>query len=167
MKHHNQSNSGRKGFFDLHFHITVHRWRKSGQDLQQGRILKTEADVEAMGRGCLLNMPAQPIFLSIPRPLGDGTTHNELGPPHRSVIMAMPYSMILWRPCLSGCSLLSDNSSLRQVDIKLASPKGRQTLLWDNRKLVKDLFLRSPIFKFEHPFMLNQPYLSTVADPST
>lgn len=39
---------------------------------------------------------------------------------------------------------ISDNSSLGQVDIKLASLKGRQILLWDNRKLVKDLFLRSP-----------------------
>ena len=40
---------GGKGLFGLHFHIAVHRQRKSGQELKQGRSLEAGADAEAMG----------------------------------------------------------------------------------------------------------------------
>jgi hypothetical protein len=45
MKHHDQSNSGRKSLllFGLHFQITG---RKSGQKLKQGRNLEVAADAE-------------------------------------------------------------------------------------------------------------------------
>ena len=38
----------RRGLFGLHFHITVHHQRKSGQELKQGRNLEAGADVETM-----------------------------------------------------------------------------------------------------------------------
>jgi hypothetical protein len=48
MKHYDQSNFEGKGLFGLHFHITVHHWRKSGQTLKEGRNLEAGADAEAM-----------------------------------------------------------------------------------------------------------------------
>jgi hypothetical protein len=39
---------GGKGLFILHFHITIHHQRKSGQEIKQGRNLESRADVEAM-----------------------------------------------------------------------------------------------------------------------
>ena len=49
MKHHDPKASwGKKGLFSLHFHITVHVRRKSGQELKQGRDLEAGADAEAM-----------------------------------------------------------------------------------------------------------------------
>jgi hypothetical protein len=47
MKHHDQSNLGRK-----HFHSTVHHQRK--QELKQGRNLEAGADAETMEGCCLL-----------------------------------------------------------------------------------------------------------------
>jgi hypothetical protein len=53
-KHHGQKASwGGKSLFSLHFHIAVHHQRKSGQELMQGRNLKTGADAETM-EGCCL-----------------------------------------------------------------------------------------------------------------
>jgi hypothetical protein len=65
-KHHDQEASwGRKGLFSLHFHIAVHYQRKSGQELTQGRNLKTGADAEAKGYQLLACFPwlAQLDFL--------------------------------------------------------------------------------------------------------
>lgn len=50
-KHHNQSRVGRK---DVHFHITVHQRRTSGQQLKQGKNLGARTDAEAMGECCFL-----------------------------------------------------------------------------------------------------------------
>ena len=78
MKHHDQSNSERKGVYDLHFHITVHHWKKSGQEYKQGRNLLAGADVQAM-EGCwLLACPSYRTQDHQPRV---GSTYNELGPP--------------------------------------------------------------------------------------
>jgi hypothetical protein len=61
-----QSKLGRKEFISLYFHITVNRWRKSGQELKQGSNLEAGADAEAM-EGCYLlacsPWLAQPAFL--------------------------------------------------------------------------------------------------------
>ena len=57
---------GGEGLFGFHFHITVHRQRKSGQELKQGRNLEAGADAEAMEKGHLLACSfwqAQPAFL--------------------------------------------------------------------------------------------------------
>jgi hypothetical protein len=51
MKH---SNLGRKCLLALHFRITVHHQKKSGQELKQSRNLETGADAEAMEGSCLL-----------------------------------------------------------------------------------------------------------------
>jgi hypothetical protein len=65
-KHHDQSNLRRKGLFGLHFHITLHYQRKSGQELKQGRSLEAGANAEAM-EGCRLlacsSWLVQPAFL--------------------------------------------------------------------------------------------------------
>lgn len=37
-----------EGSFCLHFHITVHHGRKSGQERKQGKNLEAGADVQAM-----------------------------------------------------------------------------------------------------------------------
>jgi len=51
-KHHDQKASwGGKGLFGLHFHITVHHQRKSGQELKQGRKLEAGADAKTI-KGC-------------------------------------------------------------------------------------------------------------------
>jgi hypothetical protein len=49
MKHHDQKTSWEcRGLFDLHFHITVHHQRKSGQELKPRRNLETRTNVGAM-----------------------------------------------------------------------------------------------------------------------
>jgi hypothetical protein len=61
---------GGKSLFSLHFHITVHHQRKSGQELKQGRNLEAGADEEVMeGAAYWLT----PHGLLQPR---DGPTHN-------------------------------------------------------------------------------------------
>jgi hypothetical protein len=55
MKHHDQV--GEESLFGLHFHITVHHWRKSGQELKQGRNLEAGADTEAMDGVLLTGFP--------------------------------------------------------------------------------------------------------------
>jgi hypothetical protein len=35
-------------YTSIHFHSTVHHWRKSGQEFKQGQKLETGADAEAM-----------------------------------------------------------------------------------------------------------------------
>lgn len=46
-------NWGGKGLLRLHFHITVYRQSKSGQELKQGKTLDAGADVEATEECCL------------------------------------------------------------------------------------------------------------------
>ena len=53
MKHHDQSKLENIGFV-LHFHIVVHHWRKSGQELKESRNLEAGADAEAMEGSSLL-----------------------------------------------------------------------------------------------------------------
>ena len=48
MEHYDQSNLGREGLFGLHFHTVVYHWRRSGQELKQGRNLEAGAEAEAM-----------------------------------------------------------------------------------------------------------------------
>jgi hypothetical protein len=51
----------------------------------------------------------------------DGPTHNKLSPVMpmtKKMPYMLAYSPILWRDFLALCSLLSDDSSLYQVDIK-------------------------------------------------
>ena len=84
MKHSDKKQVGQERvLFSLCFHITVHHWRKSGQELKQGQNLETGAGAEATdGRCCWLacsSWLAQHIFFLIGPQPRDGTTHNGLG----------------------------------------------------------------------------------------
>jgi hypothetical protein len=96
MKHHDQKVSWRgKVLFVLHFHISVHRQRKLGQELKQGRNLEHEL-MQRPWRGAaywlapygLLNLLSYRNLDHQPR---EGTTHNELGPPCQSLIKKVTY----------------------------------------------------------------------------
>ena len=50
MKHHSQNKLGQERVY-LHFHISGHHQRKSGQELEQGRNLEAGADAEVT-EGC-------------------------------------------------------------------------------------------------------------------
>ena len=65
VKHHDQKvNCGRKGLFNLiNFQLIVHHWRKSGEELKQGRSLEAGADAEAM-EGC--HLLAYSSWLALP-----------------------------------------------------------------------------------------------------
>ena len=74
LKHHEQSNSRRKGLIWLTRSHAFHHWRTWERELRQGRKLKARADAEAMARAdaeamegwCLLVCSpwlAQPTFL--------------------------------------------------------------------------------------------------------
>jgi hypothetical protein len=70
MKHHDQSNVGRKGFIWLTLTSTslFITERKLGQELRQGRNLEAGADAEAMERCYSLACSpwlSQPVFLQI------------------------------------------------------------------------------------------------------
>lgn len=53
--HHEQKvRWGGKGLFNSHFHIDVHHWRKSQQELKHGRILEAGTDAVAMEGSCLV-----------------------------------------------------------------------------------------------------------------
>jgi hypothetical protein len=54
MKHHDQKYVGEERVYGLHFYITVHHQRRSGQKLKQSRILEAGADSEASEGCCLL-----------------------------------------------------------------------------------------------------------------
>ena len=110
---------GRKGLLDLHFHIAVHDWRKSGYELKQGsggrswhrghgRVLLTD----------LFHMPCSTYFLIESRTTRPGMElpTNDWSLHHLSLNGKMPYSWITWKHFLSWGSFLSDNSSLCQVD---------------------------------------------------
>jgi hypothetical protein len=65
MKHPDQMNSGRKRFIWLTLPHHCHRWRKSGQELTQGRNLEAGADTEGMAGAAYWPAPyaPQPAFL--------------------------------------------------------------------------------------------------------
>jgi hypothetical protein len=72
-----KQSGGKKGLFSLYFYSNVPHWRKSAQELKQGRNLDTGPDAEAM-EACSLWL-AQPAFLYNPGPLlKNGNTHNGL-----------------------------------------------------------------------------------------
>jgi hypothetical protein len=98
---------------------------------QQGRNPIAEAYVEAMEGCCLLACSlwlAQPAFLRAqglqPRA---ASTHNGVGSPYRWLIKKMPRSCILW-DFLQWGSLLSGNSNLYHVDIRLASTEHKHII---------------------------------------
>ena len=103
-KHHDQEASwGRKDLFSLHFNITVHHQRKSGQGLTQGRNLEAGADAEAMER-CLLPLACSACFLKEPMTTNprNGRTHNDLCPFPLVTNWENTCSRVSWRHFLKG-----------------------------------------------------------------
>jgi len=86
--------------FDLHFHITVHHQRRSGQELKQDRNLEAEAEAEAMITGLLL-MACSACFLIEQKTTSLGRAQSTMGWAlhHQSLIKNMAcrlaYSLIL------------------------------------------------------------------------
>ena len=55
MKTHDQVSSWeRKGLFGLHFDIVFRHWKKSKQEIKQGRNLEAETEAETMEEYCWL-----------------------------------------------------------------------------------------------------------------
>lgn len=117
----------RKGAFSSHFHMTVHHWRKSEQELKLGRVLKAGTEAETMESCCLLTCSHGLLKLLSWRTKDyhprDDPIHSGLGSP-LSLVKKMPsrftYSLTYWG-ILNWGSLSSDDSRLCQVGIKLAS----------------------------------------------
>lgn len=101
-----KSTFGREGLFGLHFLTVLHHWRKSGQKLKQGRILRAWADGEALASYWL---PPHGLLSLLPFRTQDhlprlGPTHSGLEP-FTSTTKKMPYmparSPVFWRPFLN------------------------------------------------------------------
>ena len=112
---------GRKGFIQLTLPYCCSSPREVRTGTQAGQ--KAGADAEAM-EGCSL-LACSPSLLSL-LSYRTKTTNPEMAPPTRgspSLITnwEMPYSWILWRHFPNWSSFLCVNSSLCQVDTKLAS----------------------------------------------
>lgn len=95
----------------------VHHRGKSGQELEQGRNLEAETKAEAFGESCLLACSAR--FLRTLEPqLKGGTAHVSQSSLHINHPSRNPTGLPASQ---SGGGILSDDSSLCQVDMKLAS----------------------------------------------
>jgi len=114
---------GRKGLFGLHFYIIVYHQRKSGQELNKTGTRKQDM-IQRPWSGAVYCLTSHGVFSLLsyrtqdhqPR---DDTTHMYWSLLHWSLIKKMPYSCMLWMHFLNWSFLLSDNSSLHQIDIKL------------------------------------------------
>jgi hypothetical protein len=121
-KHHDQKASwGGKGLFGLHFHTAIHHQGSPDWNLSRSGSRRWFRGHRGMFLTGLLPLPCLACSLIEPK-----TTSPEMAPPTRepppwSLIEKMPYSWILWRHFPNWSSFLGDNSSLCQVDTKLAS----------------------------------------------
>ena len=111
-----KTSGGGKGLFRLYFHSMVHHWRKSGQELKQGRILKPGVDTEVIEvlLAGLHSHGFSACSLIEPRTTCSwgGPTHNSLGPP--SLITCWENTFlcwISWRCFLNWGSLLWHKTS--------------------------------------------------------
>lgn len=96
---------------------------KSGLECTKGGSLETGADCRDRAGGVLLTGLSLVACLQVPLlsyRTRNGTPHNALGLP-LSVTEKMPYVWSSWRHFLSLSFLFSNNSSVCQVDIKLAN----------------------------------------------
>jgi hypothetical protein len=124
-KHDQKAILGEKGLFGLHFHVAVHYWRTSGQELKQGRSMEAEADAEST-EGCCSMVCflwlSQPAFLqNWGLPAQDGPSHNGLDPPPLITNSENALPLDLWRNFLNWGSFLPDYSNLCQIDRKLTN----------------------------------------------
>lgn len=114
--------------FGLKLHITVHDYRRSGQELKQAQKLGAGAHAEAMEGFCILACPTLacptlPQFASYTtqdhQPRHD-FTHSGLGPSpwitNKKMFHRLAYSLIIQRVIL-----LPGDFNSHQIDIKLSS----------------------------------------------
>jgi hypothetical protein len=135
-----------KGVFGLHVPIIVRHWRKSGQELRQGRNLEAGADTEAMeGCGSLTCSYGLLSLLSF---------HKEMGyaHPHQSLIKRMSPTGLptawFYRGIFSIGGPPSPMTSLCQADIKLAKTipyeGGRWLYPWCKTNILKQTWSYPP-----------------------
>ena len=95
---------GGKDLFSSHFQIIVHHWRKSGQELKQGRILRQEL-TQKPWRDAAYWLASHALLSLLPyrtqdhQPRDGTTMAKDL--PHGSLIEKMPYRWISWRHFLN------------------------------------------------------------------
>lgn len=117
IKYHDKRNFRRKGFISPYIFYIYH-WGKLRQELKQGRGLEAELNAEAM-MAYRLVLNGLLTLLSY----GIQDNHQRMTPPKstESLIKKIPCRLAysLWRHFPYWCSLLSDCSSLCQVELKL------------------------------------------------
>jgi hypothetical protein len=115
-----RSKLGRKGFIQLTLTYCCSSPRKSGLELKQVRKQKM---MQRQWRDVLTGLPplaCSACFLIKPKTTSPEMSPPTRGPPSWSLIKKMPYIWISWRHFPNWSSFLCDNSSLCQVDTKLA-----------------------------------------------
>jgi hypothetical protein len=104
-KHHEPEKLGeeRKGLLELHFHSTVHHWRKSGRDPGGRSWCRGHGGMLLTG---LLIMACSPCFLIEPRANSPGMALPTMGwaLPNQLLIKKLLYSQIFWRHFLNWSS---------------------------------------------------------------
>lgn len=109
---------GRRGLFGLHMHVVVHYWRMLGQ----GRNLEVRRWCRVPG-GVLLTDLLSQLYYRIQDPKPESVPNQGRLILLTSITkqensLSFTHSLILWRHFFKWGSLLSENSSLHQVDIK-------------------------------------------------
>ena len=127
---------GGKGLFGLHFHAAVHH--QGSQDWNSSR---SGSRSWCRGHGGmwltgLLPLACSACFLIEPKTTSLGWHHPQWALPPWSLIEKTPYRWISWRHFLKRGSFLCDNSSLCQVDTKVAN-----TLIWYKQELHRSVVL--------------------------
>ena len=117
-KYHDKKQCGEERVYVAYISWTTVHWGKSEHALKLGRTWRLEL-MQRPWRNAVYYWLAPHGLLSL---LSYRTQVHQPrdGTPHQSLIKKMPSSWILQRQFLNRGSLLSDNSSLCQVDIKLA-----------------------------------------------
>lgn len=124
-----KSKLGEERVYSGHTTTTIHRLRKSGQELKLGRNMETRADVEAIKECCWLTcspMACSAWPLLEHRIISPGMVPPSVSSalPHQSSVMKMPHCLahrsVWWGYCLSWGSLFPSDSKPWQVDTKHA-----------------------------------------------
>ena len=122
-----KSSLERKGFPQLtlpHYNLSLKEIREGTHTRQGGTWREELMQRPQMGAAYWLVFYGLPSLLSYRTQPRDGPTQNGLGPPTlitKKMLYRLAYSQIILMHFLNWCFLLSGDSSLYQVDIKLAN----------------------------------------------
>jgi hypothetical protein len=86
---------GRKSLFGLHFYITVHHWRKLGQELKRGKNLEAGTDTDSTEGCCLLACSCGLVSLFSYRTSSPG-----VAPPTVGWALTIDHCLLKWPTCL-------------------------------------------------------------------